>query len=102
MKLRRWHVILHEIVKISSGQKNQTFRRIYVLEKILSLPFTFPILVNVNPYQIYIQNTQITVFKFFPTKLGALPILQECPSYTVEKSPTDAMSAATSVHKPVT
>ena len=49
MKLRRWHVILHEIVKISSGQKNQTFRRIYVLEIFLSLPITFSLLVNVNP-----------------------------------------------------
>ena len=49
MKLRRWHVILHEIVKISSGQKNQTFRRIYVLEIFLSLPITFSLFVNVNP-----------------------------------------------------
>ena len=49
MKLRRWHVISHEIVKISSGQKNQTFRRIYVLEIFLSLPITFSLLVNVNP-----------------------------------------------------
>ena len=46
----------------------------------LSLPITFSVLVNVIPYQIFIQNTQITVFKKNSTKFGALPLLQECPS----------------------
>ena len=46
----------------------------------LSLPITFSVLVNVIPYQIFIQNTQITVFKKISTKFGALPLLQECPS----------------------
>ena len=45
----------------------------------LSLPITFSVLVNVIPYQIFIQNPQITVFKKISTKSGALPLLQECP-----------------------
>ena len=79
MKLKFWHLILQKIVKISSGQKNQTSCQIYMKNFFLSLPITFIVLVNVIPYQIFIQNTQITVFKFFSTKFGALPILQECP-----------------------
>ena len=79
MKLKLWHLILQKIVKVSSGQKNQTFCQIYMKKSFLSLPITFSVLVNVIPYQIFIQNTQITVFNFFPTKFGALPILQECP-----------------------
>ena len=81
MKLKLWHLILQEIVRISSGRKNQTFCQNISVEICLSLPISFPILVNVIPYIIYIQNTQITVFNFFPTKLGALPILQECPFF---------------------
>ena len=81
MKLKLWHLILQKIVKVSSGQKNQTFCQIYMKKSFLSLPITFSVLVNVFPYQIFIQNTQITVFNFFSTKFGALPILQECPSY---------------------
>ena len=70
------------------------------IDYFLSLPFTFPVVVNVNlvsfpnplaleseaenlsnvnPCQIYTQNTQISIFNFFPPKLGALPKLQECP-----------------------
>ena len=79
MKLKLWHLILQKIVKVSSGQKNQTCCQIYMKKFFLSLPITFSVLVNVFPYQIFIQNTQITVFNFFPTKFGALPILQECP-----------------------
>ena len=79
MKLKLWHLILQKIVKVSSGQKNQTFCQIYMKKSFLSLPITFSVLVNVFPYQIFIQNTQITVFNFFSTKFGALPILQECP-----------------------
>ena len=51
MKLKLWHLILQEIVRISSGRKDQTFCHCFA-----------------------------TVFNFFPAKLGALPILQECPS----------------------
>ena len=56
MKLKLWHLILQKIVKISSGQKNQTFCQIYniYVEIFLSLPITFSLLVNVTPYQIYI------------------------------------------------
>ena len=79
MKLKLWHLILQKIVKVSSGQKNQTFCQIYMKKSFLSLPITFSVLVNVIPYQIFIQNTQITVFKKISTKFGALPILQECP-----------------------
>ena len=79
MKLKLWHLILQKIVKVSSGQKNQTFRRIYVLENFLSLPFTFPILVNVNPYQIYIQNTQITVFNFFSNQTWSITNITRMP-----------------------
>ena len=70
------------------GTKKSNICQIYVLKNFLSLPITFPILVNVNPYQIDIQNTQIIVFNFFPNKFGALPILQECP-YS-RGSPTQA------------
>ena len=52
MKLRLWHVILQEMVNVSSGQKNLKSWPIYVLEKFLSLPIAFFVLVNVNPYQI--------------------------------------------------
>ena len=80
MKLKLWHLILQKIVKVSSGQKNQTFCQIYMKKSFLSLPITFSVLVNVIPYQIFIQNTQITVFKKISTKFGALPLLQECPT----------------------
>ena len=86
MKLKLWHLILQKIVKVSSGQKNQTFCQIYMKKFFLSLPITFSVLVNVIPYQIFIQNTQITVFKKISTKFGALPILQECPSRAHVKS----------------
>ena len=79
MKLKLWHLILQKIVKVSSGQKNQTFCQIYMKKSFLSLPITFSVLVNVIPYQIFIQNTEITVSKMFSTKFGALPLLQECP-----------------------
>ena len=79
MKLKLWHLILQKIVKVSLGQKNQTFCQIYMKKSFLSLPITFSVLVNVIPYQIFIQNTQITVFKKISTKFGALPLLQECP-----------------------
>ena len=79
MKLKLWHLILQKIVKVSSGQKNQTFCQIYMKKSFLSLPITFSVLVNVIPYQIFIQNPQITVFKKNSTKSGALPLLQECP-----------------------
>ena len=79
MKLKLWHLILQKIVKVSSGQKNQTCCQMYMKKFFLSLPITFSVLVNVIPYQIFIQNTQITVFKKNSTKSGALPLLQECP-----------------------
>ena len=79
MKLKLWHLILQKIVKVSSGQKNQTFCQIYMKKSFLSLPITFSVLVNVIPYQIFIQNPQITVFKKNSTKFGALPFLQEFP-----------------------
>ena len=90
MKLKLWHLILQKIVKVSSGQKNQTFCQIYMKKSFLSLPITFSVLVNVIPYQIFIQNTQITVFKKISTKFGALPLLQECPWWLVLGKPTFA------------
>ena len=67
--------------KLSGSPRDEKIKHFakYKCWNFLSLLISFPILVNVIPYQIYIQNTQITVFNFFPTKLGALPILQECP-----------------------
>ena len=41
MKLRLWHVILQEMVNVSSGQKNLKSWPIYVLENFLSLPIAF-------------------------------------------------------------
>ena len=82
MKWKLWHLILQKIVKVSSGQKNQTCCQMYMKNFFLSLPITFSVLVNVIPYQIFIQNPQITVFKKISTKFGALPLLQECPPCT--------------------
>ena len=45
----------------------------------LSLPISFPILVNVIPYQIYIQNTQITVFNFFQPNLEHYQYYKNAP-----------------------
>ena len=55
-------------------------------ETSFKLAHFFFVLVNVNPYQIYIHNRQIAVFDLFPTDFGVLPILQECPSCKSHKS----------------
>ena len=77
MKFRLWHVTLPEIANMSLGQKNLKFCKMNVLEQSLSSPLAFPILVNIKPYQKCLKNTQNAVFNIFPTKFGALPILQE-------------------------
>ena len=45
----------------------------------LSLPITFSVLVNVIPYQIFIQNTQITVFNFFQQNLEHYQYYKNAP-----------------------
>ena len=79
MKLKLWHLILQKIVKVSSGQKNQTFCQIYMKKFFLSLPITFSVLVNVIPYQIFIQKTQITVFIFFQQNLEHYQYYKNAP-----------------------
>ena len=79
MKFRLWHVILSEIANLSLGQKNLKSCQMKVLENFLSSPLTFPMSVNIKPYQKYTKNTENAVFNFFPPKFGVLPILQECP-----------------------
>ena len=69
-----------KMANVSSGQKKSKIMPNVGFELFLSLPFTFPVLVNENPCQIYTENNQISIFNFFPPKFGALPILQECPS----------------------
>ena len=66
------------------GTKNLKSCQIKVLENFLSSPLTLPILLNIKPYQKYTKNTKIAVFNFFPSKFGALPILQECPPIPLE------------------
>ena len=58
MKLRLWHVILQEIVKNSSGQKNLIFCQIYVLNFGFSCPllFRFSECIPISDY-IHQQNT---------------------------------------------
>ena len=46
----------------------------------LSLPITFSVLVNVIPYQIFIQNTQITVFNFFQQNLEHYQYYKNAPA----------------------
>ena len=79
MKLRHWHGILPENGKCLLGTKKSKIKPNVGIDYFLSFPFTFPVVVNVNPCQIYTQNTQISIFNFFPPKFGALPKLQECP-----------------------
>ena len=48
-------------------------------EQILRLPMIFLVTVT-QIINIHVFNTPLTVIlSFFPVKLGALPILQECP-----------------------
>ena len=54
-----------------------------MLKIFLSLPISFPILVNVIPYQIYIQNTQITVFNFFQPNLEHYQYYKNAPTVLV-------------------
>ena len=79
MKLRLWHGILPKNGQCLLGTKKSKIMPNVGFELFLSLPFTFPVLVNENPCQIYTENNQISIFNFFPPKFGALPILQECP-----------------------
>ena len=85
MKFRLWHVILSKIANMSLGQKNLKSCQMKELEKNLSLPLAFSILVNIKPYQKFTKNTWNAVFNFCPPKFGALPILQECPQSTRRK-----------------
>ena len=79
MKLRLWHGILPKNGQCLLGTKKSKIMPNVGFEVFLSLPFTFPVLVNENPFQIYTKNNQISIFNFFSPKFGAFPILQECP-----------------------
>ena len=81
MKLRLWHGILPENGKCLLGTKKSKIMPNVGIDYFLSFPFSFPVVVNVNPCQIYTENNQISIFNFFPPKFGALPILQECPCF---------------------
>ena len=49
-------------------------------EQILRLPMVF-LVTGTQIINIHVFNTPLTVIlSFFPVKLGALPILQECPT----------------------
>ena len=52
MKLRLWHVILHENGQCLLGTKKLEIMPNVGVEIFLSLPITFPDIVNVNPCQI--------------------------------------------------
>ena len=69
MKLRLWHVILHENGQCLLGTKKLEIMPNVGVEIFLSLPITFPVIVNVNPCQIQTDNTQISIFDFFQPNL---------------------------------
>ena len=48
----------------------------------LSWPFTFSINVNRNQYQKYHQSIRNMTKIFLASKIGTLPILQDCPRYS--------------------
>ena len=58
-----------KMANVSSGQKKSKIMPNVGFELFLSLPFTFPVLVNENPCQIYTENNQISIFNFFHLNL---------------------------------
>ena len=69
MKLRLWHGILPKNGQCLLGTKKSKIMPNVGFELFLSLPFTFPVLVNENPCQIYTENNQISIFNFFHLNL---------------------------------
>ena len=69
MKLRLWHVIFHENGPCLLGTKKSEIMLNVGVKYFLSLPITFPVIVNVNPCQIQTDNTQISIFDFFQPNL---------------------------------
>jgi len=100
MKLRLWHGILPKNGQCLLGTKKSKIMPNVGFELFLSLPFTFPVLVNENPCQIYTENNQISIFNFFPPKFGALPILQECPCCINKKSSSNTNAHRSRVTQP--
>ena len=47
---------------------------------VLSWPFTFSINVNINQYKKYHQSIRNMTKIFLASKIGTLPILQDCPT----------------------
>ena len=79
MKFRLWHMILSEMANLSLGQKNLRFCQMKVLEKILSSPNAFPILVNIKPYQKNHQKHIEWSFQFFPTQIWCITDITKMP-----------------------
>ena len=80
MKLRLWHGILPENGKCLLGTKKSKIMPNVGIDYFLSFPFTFPVVVNVNPCQIYTQNTQISNFNFFHLNLVHYRYYKNAPS----------------------
>ena len=69
-----------KISSVTLGHKILKFPQKKVVSQSLSFHIIFSIKVYVGHNLVCIQNEQNTIFDFFPTKFGALLILQECPS----------------------
>ena len=78
MKLKLWHLILQEIVKISSGRKNQTFCQIYVL-KFLKLAHYFSHSSECKPISdIHPKHTD-HCFQFFSNQIWSITNITRIP-----------------------
>ena len=80
MKLKLWHLILQEIVKVTSGRKIKRFAK-FMCWIFLSLPIAFSHSSECKPISDKHPKHTYHCFHFFPpTTIGALPMLQECPT----------------------
>ena len=70
-----------KISSVTLGHKILKFPQKKLVSQSLSFHIIFSIKVYIGHNLVCIQNEQNTIFDFFPTKFGALLILQECPKY---------------------
>ena len=65
--------------KVTQGHRNLTSCPKNLPEILLSWPFTFFIYVNTNKYKEYYIMTRNMKILSLASKIGTLPIVQECP-----------------------
>ena len=73
------HQITWKSAVLRWDTKYSNFLQKKVVSQSLSFHIIFSIKVYIGHNLVCIQNEQNTIFDFFPTKFGALLILQECP-----------------------